>query len=93
MKKLILVVFAVTLSFGVSAFKGEVLFENSDGSTFKGHVKGDEHLNWVEDKQENVIKYNNKSKDYEYAKVVKKNGVVKLIPSNIKANGIKKSII
>jgi len=31
MKKLILVVFAVTLSFGVSAFKGEVLFENSDG--------------------------------------------------------------
>jgi len=91
MKKLILVVVAVTLSFGVPAFHGEVVFKNSDGSTFKGHIKGDEYLNWVEDKQKNIIKYNAKSKDYEFAKVLKENEVVKLVPSHIKADGVIKS--
>ena len=91
MKKTIWLALAVSLSFGSPAFKGELVFENSDGSTFKGHIKGDEHLNWVEDKQKNIIKYNDKTKDYEFAKVVKKSGVVKLIPSNIKVDGIMKS--
>ena len=91
MKKIVWLALVVTLTFGVPAFKGELVFENSDGSTFKGHLKGDEHLNWVEDKQENIIKYNSKTKDYEFARVVEKSGVVKLVPSHIKADGIMKS--
>jgi len=84
MKKLLLVLALISLGVSAPAYKGEITFKQSDGSTFSGHLKGDEWFSWVEDKQQNVIKYNTQSKNYEYAEVITVNGILDLAPSGTK---------
>ena len=84
MIKLILLVSMITWSYAVPAFKGSIKFQQNDGSTFSGKLKGDEWFNWIEDKDGKIIKYNKKSKNYEYGVVEEINGTLDLVPSNIK---------
>lgn len=84
MIKLILLVSMITFAYTAPAYKGPIKFEQSDSSTFSGKLKGDEWFNWVEDEQGDIIKYNKKSKNYEYAVVKEANGTLDLAPSNIK---------
>ena len=84
MRKLILFVSIITFAFSAPAFKGSIKFKQNDGSTFSGNLKGDEWFNWVEDKHGDIIKYNKKSKNYEYAMVKEVNGSLDLVPSSIK---------
>lgn len=84
MIKLILFVSMITMVFSVPAFKGDIKFKQNDGSTFSGKLKGDEWFNWVEDKHGDIIKYNKKSKNYEYAMIKEVNGTLDLVPSSIK---------
>ncbi len=80
----------ITFVFCVPAFQGAVEFKQNDGSTFQGTLKGDEWFNWIEDKEGRIVKYNNSSKNYEYAKVEEKNGTLDLVPSGTKVDIIKK---
>lgn len=100
MKKILLI---ALLSFSATtlaepAFPGEVTFTQKDGSTFKGHNRGDEWFGWIEDKQKNIIIYNENSQNHEFATFAKNNGILDLTPSGIsvgssnklnKANNIK----
>jgi len=86
MKKLLLITMICTLGFAVPAYKGEIDFKQKDGSTFKGELKGDEYFSWVEDKQGNIIKYNTKTKNYEYAKLKETNSSVDLISTGVKVD-------
>ncbi len=70
--------------YGAPAFPGEITFKQPDGRHFSGHIKGDEWCNWIEDKQKNIVLLNRSSKQYEYAKIVEKDGLFDLAPSGIK---------
>lgn len=74
-----------SLLFAAPAYQGSIVFKQKDGSSFKGKLKGDEWFNWVEDKQGNIIKYNKKSKNYEYGVIKQKNGEFDLLPSGVMA--------
>lgn len=80
----------ITFALCVPAFQGPMEFKQNDGSTFQGKLKGDEWFNWIEDKEGRIVKYNNSSKNYEYAKVEEKNGTLELVPSGTKVDIIKK---
>jgi hypothetical protein len=84
MKKIFLTALLITASYAVPAFKGDITFTQADGGNFKGTVEGDEWFHWVQDKHGNAIKYNNKSKNYEYGKVVENQGALDLKPSGTK---------
>jgi len=84
MKKLLLLCTLSILSYAVPAYQGNITFKQADGTTFNAHLKGDEYFSWIEDKIGHIIIYNKMSKNYEYAKFEKKNGVQNLIPSGIK---------
>ena len=44
-------------------------FIQADGTTFKAKSFGNQHLNWIETKDGEILKYNKKSKNFEYAKI------------------------
>ncbi len=90
MKK-ILLVSSLLLSqiHAVSAYQEVLSLKQSDTKSFRGTIKGDEWFHWVEDNHGNIIKYNPKSKNYEYAKVQRAQGYLDLVPSGKKvATGI-----
>ena len=84
MKKIILTALLITASYAVPAFNGALTFTQADGGEFRGHLKGDEWLSWVEDNHGNTIKYNNQSKNYEYGEVKEVQGNLELTPSGTK---------
>jgi hypothetical protein len=49
------------------AFQGVRTFIQSDGSSFQGHIQGDEYMNWIETKDGNIVVYNKKDQNYDYA--------------------------
>ena len=83
MNKLFLMVLITVIGFSASAYKGDIEFKQENGSSFNGNLKGDEWFNWIEDKDGNIIKYNNSSKNYEYAEFKDIDGVTQLLPSGI----------
>lgn len=86
MKKILLIgliSYATTL-FAVMAYPGEITFKQADGSTFKGHLKGDEWFSWVESNQGTILTYNKNSKNYELAIIQPVDGVAELISSGVK---------
>lgn len=70
--------------FAAPALQKETDFRQDDGSTFKGHLKGDEWFNWVQTDDGYVVQYNEESKNYEYMVVESENNLTKLKFSNIK---------
>ena len=86
MKKLLILTLLSGVLYAVPAYQGEIEFEQHDGSSFKGHLNGDEYFSWIEDKQGHIIKYNKNSKDYEFAKLKTVKGKVELVPSGVKVN-------
>jgi hypothetical protein len=74
------------VSFASSAYKGDIKFKQKDGSTFTGNLKGDEWFSWIEDSSGHIIKYNNKSKNYEYGEIKEINGLLELVPSGSKVS-------
>jgi len=87
MKKILLIglISYSTTLFAVMAYPGEITFKQADGSTFKGHLKGDEWFSWVEGgNQDTILTYNRNSKNYELATIQQVNGVAELTPSGTK---------
>jgi len=83
MKFLMSFLLFINVCYATMAYIDEVTLKQSDGTRFKAKIKGDEWFNWVEDKSGNIIKYNKKSKNYEYGKIVQQNGELDLVPSGI----------
>lgn len=79
MKYILSLLLSITL-FAAPAYNELRTFTNSDGTTFQGRAYGNQHLNWVQSKDGEVLKFSEKSQDFEYAK--KHNG--RLIPSGAK---------
>ncbi len=44
-------------------------FRQSDGSTFQAKAQGDQYLNWIETKDGDILRYNENSRDFEYATI------------------------
>lgn len=88
MKKIsIILISLLTFSYAAPAFPGVIQFEQSDGTTFEGNLKGDEYFSWVEAKADgSIIKYNKSSKNYEYAVVKEVEGALDLLPSGVKVS-------
>jgi len=42
-------------------------FKQADGTTFSAKGQGNQHLNWIETKNGDILRYNQESKNYEYA--------------------------
>jgi hypothetical protein len=83
MKKTIFTLITILISFNlfaVAAFSFDREFKNTDGTSFIGRVVGDEHLNYVVDKNKLIVVYNNESGNYEYGEIVDDN----LVASGIK---------
>jgi len=69
----------------VPAYQGEIIFKQKDESTFRGHLYGDEYFSWIKDTQGYIVIFNNKSKNYELAKLQTTNGHLQLFPTGVKA--------
>jgi len=44
-------------------------FTNADGTTFMAKAQGNHHLNWIKTQDGEILKYNKKSKNFEYAQI------------------------
>ena len=55
-------------------------FKQADGTTFQAISYGNQHLNWIETKDGEILKYNKGSKNFEYAQI---------IDSSLKTSGVK----
>jgi hypothetical protein len=84
MKKIILLAIFTSSLYSSMALDEKSDFIQKDGSTFKGNLKGDEWFNWVEDEKENILIYNKKTKNYEYAMLKTSNGKLRLTTSGVK---------
>ncbi len=71
MKTLLLSILLFTLAFSAPALQRERTYIQEDGETFFATLKGDEHLHWIEDEHENIIKYNAQTQNYDYAEISK----------------------
>ena len=69
MKTLLLLFLASALLFGAPAYDALREFTNADGTTFMAKAKGNQHLNWIQTQEEEILKYNQESKNFEYAKI------------------------
>ncbi len=84
MKKILLIISLTTLIYAAPAMQGDFEFKQQDGTAFVAQLKGDEWLNWIEDKKEHIIKYSNRSKNFEFAELKEINGELNLVPSGVK---------
>jgi len=71
MKFLLLYIATISYLFSAPAFHQTRDFKNGDGTTFKAKAKGDRYLNWIETEDGEILKYNQESKNFEYAKIEK----------------------
>ena len=61
-----------------------ITFAQPDGSTFKAHLRGDEHFSWIESKKKQIIIKNKKSGFFEFALLKRNiNDNFDLVPSGI----------
>ena len=89
----------ITPLMGSQAYTGLLTFEQADGSTFDGQLKGDSALNWIESAG-NIIKYNPEDKYYYIVTISEENEFIftknKANKNSIKhapsANGAQESI-
>jgi len=72
MKKTITLLFLPFALYSAPAYSHLKEFKNADGSTFYAIPKGNHHLNWIETPKGEILKYNNKTKNFEFAQ--KKDG-------------------
>ena len=85
MKTLIIsLIISISTLYAVPAFQGEKVFQQQSGESFKGSVKGDEWLHWIESNKGAVVMYNLRSKNYEYATIRIVDGIEVLVPSGRK---------
>jgi hypothetical protein len=69
MKTLLLLLTTLSLLQAAPAFHKMRTFTNSDGETFKAQALGNQHLHWFKTQDGEILKYNEQSKNFEYATI------------------------
>ncbi|MCW8838613.1 MAG: hypothetical protein OQK11_07925 [Thiovulaceae bacterium] len=67
MKYLLILSLIITSLFSAPAYNALRTFKQADGTEFKARAQGNHHLNWIEDENGEILKYNAKTKNYDYA--------------------------
>jgi len=67
--RILFMIFLTTALFATSTLTVLRTFTQSDGSTFKARLKGDARLHWIETEDGDILIFNKKSADFEYAKI------------------------
>jgi hypothetical protein len=67
MKYILISIIVTTTLFSAPAYNAKRVFKQADGTEFTGFANGNHHLNWIEDENGEILKYNPKTKNYEYA--------------------------
>ncbi|MBA3025692.1 MAG: hypothetical protein FP820_04695 [Sulfurimonas sp.] len=80
MKTLLLFLFSSALLFSAPAYDAVREFTNADGTTFMAKGQGNQHLHWIQTQDGEILKYNEVTKNFEYAKI--ENNA--LVPSGVK---------
>jgi len=78
MKFFILIALLIAFLNAAPAREAHHTFMQSDSTSFIAKQKGDEYLHWIETEKGDVLIYNKKSGNYDYAVI--QNGI--LLPSN-----------
>lgn len=73
MKYFLLLFVAHTLVMGAPAFEHRKWFRQPDGSAFIGTPKGDEHLQWIESDEGEILIYVKERRRYEPAEIDQNN--------------------
>ncbi|WP_457747663.1 hypothetical protein [Sulfurimonas sp.] len=81
MKILLIIFLSIFTLYATQAIQKELEFKQPDGTTFKGYLRGDSALHWIESSGE-IIVYNPKDKYYYKANIDTVNA--KLTPSTQK---------
>ena len=89
MKILTILAISLTLLFSAPALNKTREFKQADGTTFKAKAIGNQHLNWIETEDGEVLKYNAKSKNYEYGEI--KNSTLKASGAKFEMNNSKRA--
>lgn len=69
MKFLLLITIICFEIFAAPAYNKLREFKQADGSTFTARAYGNQHLNWVQSEDGEILKYNKNSNDFEYAEI------------------------
>ena len=69
MKFLLLFILLISYLFSAPAYDGLREFKQADGSTFMAKGQGNQHLNWIETEGGEILKRNQKSKNFDYAEI------------------------
>lgn len=69
MKLLLIITLLFTHIFAAPAYSKLREFKQADGTTFKARANGNQHLNWIEDENGEILKYNKNSGNFEYAQI------------------------
>jgi hypothetical protein len=69
MKTLLLLLLGFSFGFSAPALDAMREFTNADGTTFMAKAQGNQHLNWVQTQDGEILKYNEASKNFEYAEI------------------------
>jgi hypothetical protein len=69
MKFLLLSLLLLSQLFAAQAYGKLRVFQNGDGTTFKGKAYGNQHLNWIETQDGEIVKRNPLSRNFEYAHI------------------------
>ncbi|SFV74697.1 hypothetical protein MNB_SM-3-588 [hydrothermal vent metagenome] len=75
MRYFVLIFFFYVLLFGAPAMSTKRVFKNADGTTFVARAMGDSYLHWIQTDDGEILKYNKKTKNFEYA-TIKNNALV-----------------
>ena len=73
---LLLLLLALTL-YSAPTYSRLKEFQNANGTTFFATPKGNHHLNWIQTQDGDILKYNTKTNNFEFAKIEGK----RLVPS------------
>ena len=82
---LIIYSFFLIQIYAVPAYPGNIIFKQTDGSTFIGKLKGDEWFNWIESENGHIVLRDLNTYEFQYAQINIINGLKRLKPSGIKS--------
>ncbi len=69
MKTVLIILLLSSYLLSAPAFNKLRVFKNADGTTFMARGAGNQHLNWIETTDGEILKYNQDSRNYEFAKI------------------------
>lgn len=67
MRAVLLIIMTAYMLFAAPAFSDKRRYVQPDGTTFHATPKGDEYLNWIQSEEGEILRFNRKSRNYDYA--------------------------